>query len=126
MATSALTHSKLDETLDNNDIVIIDFYADWCGPCKFFAPVFEQASVRYPDIAFAKVDTEQEQSLAATFGVRSIPTLAVFREKVLLFLQPGALPEAALEQLISQVKALDMAEVHAKIAEEEQGKRAAG
>ncbi len=119
MATMDLTFDKLESTLENNEIVLIDFFADWCGPCKSFAPVFEAASEKHPDIAFAKCDTEAEQQLAATFGVRSIPTLAVFREKVLLFLQPGALPGAALDELVDKVKELDMDDVRKEIAEQE-------
>lgn len=119
MATLHLTQDKLEDTLESNDIVLIDFFADWCGPCKSFAPVFEAASEKYPDIAFAKCDTEAEQQLAATFGVRSIPTLAVFREKVLIFLQPGALPAPALEELVTKVKELDMEDVRKQIAEAE-------
>jgi thioredoxin 1 len=118
MATSTLTHDKLDDLLAHNDIVLIDFFTDWCGPCKVFAPVFEEASEKHPDVKFAKCNTEQEQQLAAVFGVRSIPTLAVFRQKVLLFLQPGAMPSGALEDLISQVKSLNMDEVRDSIEKE--------
>ncbi|TNE46098.1 MAG: thioredoxin [Deltaproteobacteria bacterium] len=117
MATQTLTYDNFMETLENNDILLIDFYADWCGPCKMFAPIFERTSEKYPDIKFAKVDTEAEQQLAAEFGIRSIPSLAVFREKVLVFMQPGALPEKVLVDIIEQVKDIDMAEVHKEIEE---------
>ena len=110
-----LTKESFDETIENNDIVLIDFWAEWCGPCKMFKPIFEKVATRHTDIAFAKVDTEAQQDLAAQFGIRSIPTLGIFREKVLLFLQPGMLPEAALEDVINQVKGLDMAEVRKEI-----------
>ncbi|MBK5222904.1 MAG: thioredoxin [Acidimicrobiia bacterium] len=116
MATIELTESSFEETLTDNDIVIVDWWASWCGPCKMFAPVFEEAAERHDDIVFAKVDTEAEQALAGSAGIMSIPTLMVFRENVLLFNQAGALPPAALEDLISQVKAIDMAEVHRDIA----------
>lgn len=119
MATLNLTQDILEDTIEKNDIVLIDFYADWCGPCKMFAPIFEQASEKHPGIVFAKVNTEQEQELAGSFGVRSIPTLAVFREKVLLFLQPGALPENALNELIDKVKEVDMEEVRKEIESEQ-------
>jgi thioredoxin 1 len=119
MATVDLTFDQLENTLESNEIVLIDFFADWCGPCKSFAPVFEAASEKHPDIAFAKCDTEAQQQLAAAFGVRSIPTLAVFREKVLLFLQPGALPGGALDELVDKVKELDMQDVRKQIAEQE-------
>lgn len=119
MSTVNLTYDQLDATLESNDIVLIDFFADWCGPCKMFAPVFERASEKHQDVKFAKCNTEQEQQLAAAFGVRSIPTLAIFRDKILLFLQPGALPEHALEDLVEQVRKLDMEEIHKKIKEEE-------
>lgn len=125
MATEFLTYDNFIDTLETNDILLIDFYADWCGPCKMFGPIFERTSEKYPDIKFAKVDTEAEQQLAAEFGVRSIPSLAVFREKVLVFMQPGALPEEALVDIIDQVKGLDMEEVHKEIAEQKSNSSAA-
>jgi len=118
MATLAMTIDNFEETILGNDIVLIDFWADWCGPCKAFGPVFEKVSEKHPDIVFAKVDTEAEQEIAAQFGIRSIPTLAIFREKVLLFNQAGALPEASLEDVVARVKDLDMDEVRTAIAEE--------
>ena len=122
MATVELTKETFDDTVNGNAMVIIDFWAPWCGPCKGFAPVYEKASETHADVVFAKVNTDEQQELAGAFGIRSIPTLMVFREKVILFQQAGALPGTALEQVISQAKALDMAKVHQEIsAQQPQG-----
>jgi len=119
MATVALTLDTFNETIEENDTVLVDFWADWCGPCKSFAPTFETASEENPDLVFAKVDTEDQSELAQAFGIRSIPTLMIFRERVLLYSQPGALPASALEDLISQVRELDMDDVRRQLAEQD-------
>jgi thioredoxin 1 len=111
MAVDALKAESFDSTITDNDIVVIDFWAPWCGPCKGFAPVFEQVADENPDIKFVKVNTDEEQSLAGHFGIRSIPTLMVFREQVIVFQQPGALPKGVVEDVLRQVRELDMTEV---------------
>ncbi|HZM41951.1 MAG TPA: thioredoxin [Acidimicrobiales bacterium] len=113
---TALTEATFEQTVTGNDIVLVDWWASWCGPCRAFAPVFAAAAEKHADITFAKVDTEAEQNLAGMAGIMSIPTLMIFREGVLVFSQPGALPAAALEDLIDQVRALDMDEVHRTVA----------
>jgi len=117
VATVTLTKDNFDQVVNGSDMVLVDFWAPWCGPCKGFAPVFEAASEKHGDIVFAKVNTDDEQELAASFNIRSIPTLMFFREKVILYSQAGALPGSALEQIISKGKELDMAVVHKEIAE---------
>lgn len=120
MATVDLTKDNFEKTVNDNPIVIIDFWAPWCGPCRGFAPVFEKASESHPDVVFAKINSDEQQELAGAFNIRSIPTLMVFREKVVLFQQAGALPGQALEQVLTQAKTLDMAKVHAEIAAQQQ------
>ncbi len=117
MATVALHKDNFDETVGSNGTVLVDFWASWCGPCRMFAPIFESASETHSDVVFAKVDTEDQQELAARFGIMSIPTLMVFRDQVLLYAQAGALPGAALEELITKVQELDMDDVRRQIAE---------
>jgi thioredoxin 1 len=116
VATVDLTKDNFDQTVKENAIVIVDFWAPWCGPCRGFAPVYEKASEQHLDVVFAKVNTDEQKELAAGFGIRSIPTLMVFRENVILYNEPGALPGNALEQVITQAKALDMAKVHQELA----------
>ena len=115
MATVDLTKDDFEKTINDNPIVVIDFWAPWCGPCRGFAPIYEKSSEAHPDVVFAKINTDEQQELAGSFGIRSIPTLMVFRDKVILYQQAGALPGNALEQVIAQAKSLDMAKVHQEI-----------
>ena len=120
MSTQEITKDTFNDTINNNDIVLVDWWASWCGPCRSFAPVFEEASDRHGDIVFAKIDTEAQPELSAMARITSIPTLMAFREGILIFSQPGALPSASREELIGKVRELDMAQVHAALADEEQ------
>lgn len=119
MATVELTTATFDETVGKDGIVLVDFWADWCGPCKRFAPIFEKSSEAKPEIVHAKVDTEAQQELGMKFGITAIPTLMAFRDGIMVFNQAGALPEPALQQLVDAVEALDMADVRKQIAEHE-------
>jgi len=116
MATVEVTKDNFTQTLENNPVVLIDFWATWCGPCRMFAPVFDKVSGNHEDVVFAKVNTDEQRDLAAEHQIMSIPTLMVFKEKILVFRQSGALPEQALEELVKQVKALDMEQVRAEMA----------
>ncbi len=118
MSTVDLTQENFEDVIQKNAVVLVDFWAPWCGPCRAFAPVYEATSAQHPDVIFAKVNTEDQQELAATFQVRSIPTLMLFREQIILFSQPGSLPGAALEDVLAKAKALDMDMVRKEIAEQ--------
>jgi thioredoxin len=120
VATVELTKENFEKTVTENPMVIVDFWAPWCGPCRGFAPVYEKASEAHTDVVFAKVNTDEQQELAGAFNIRSIPTLMVFREKVILFQQAGALPGQALDQVLTQAKTLDMTKVHQEIAQQQQ------
>lgn len=120
MPTTDITIAEFEDTVSSDGIVFVDFWADWCGPCKSFAPIFEAAADKHDDISFAKVDTEAEQELAGALAIRSIPTLMIFRDGIQLFSQAGALPAPALEDIIGQVRALDMDEVRAEVAAQQQ------
>lgn len=119
MATVELTKDNFEETVTGNGIVLVDWWADWCGPCKMFAPTFEKSSEQHEDVVFGKIDTEDQRELSAEAGIQSIPTLMAFRDGILLYSQPGALPPAALEEIIGKVKELDMDAVRAEIEKEE-------
>jgi thioredoxin 1 len=120
MATLELTKENFDETIVNNDIVLIDFWAPWCAPCRSFAPIYEQTSENHTDIVFGKVNTEEEQELAAAYRIRSIPTLMLLREQILLYAQPGMLSVAQLEQIVTQARELDMDKIREEIEKEQQ------
>lgn len=126
MSTQEITQENLTQTVQDSNIMLLDFWADWCGPCKQFSPVFEEASEKHTDITFGKVDTEDQQQLAAAAGISSIPTLMAFREGILVFSQPGALNGSQLEQVIQAVRDLDMDEVRAQVAEAEKAENAQG
>jgi thioredoxin 1 len=123
-STVELTKDNFDDVVSGNGFVLIDFWAEWCGPCRNFAPVYEKAAERHDDLVFAKVDTEAQPELAATFEIRSIPTLMIVRDNIAVYAQPGALPEAALEDLIKQARTLDMDEVRASVAKAQEAQEA--
>ena len=120
MALEQLTGANFNEKVSSNEIVILDFWAEWCGPCKQFGPIFEKVAEEYPEILFGKINTEEEQELAGMFQIRSIPTVAIMREGIVVFMQPGLIPEEGLKDLIKQVKELDMDEVRKEIEKQQQ------
>ena len=125
MAVMELTKENFEQVITSNATVIVDYWAPWCGPCRGFAPVFEKVSESHPDVVFAKVNTDEEQEIAAHFQIRSIPTLMVFRDQIIVFSQPGAMPQGAFEQVVSKAKGLDMDEVRKQISQQEGGQNAA-
>ncbi|MCU0934585.1 MAG: thioredoxin [Gammaproteobacteria bacterium] len=124
MATVELTRDNFKNTVDTNSLVLVDFWAEWCGPCRMFAPIYEDISERYPDAVFGKVNTEMERELSQMFGIRSIPTLMIFRDQIIVFSQPGALPASALEDVVQKAQALDMNMVREQIAKQQARKDA--
>lgn len=115
MSIQTLTEANFNQTIEDNELVLLDFWASWCGPCQSFAPVYQQASEEHPDIVFGKIDTESEQTLAQAFQIRSIPTLMIFKEQIVIFSQPGVIPASALNELVSKARELDMDQVRAEI-----------
>ncbi|MBF0453496.1 MAG: thioredoxin [Magnetococcales bacterium] len=124
MATINLTKENFEQTVTDNDMVIVDFWASWCGPCKTFAPIFEKVSEQFPDVVFAKVETDEQQELAGAFQIRSIPTLMIFREKIIIFSQPGMMPEQPFVEVITKAKALDMEDVKKDVAKQQAEQKA--
>lgn len=122
MATTVLTADNFEQTITSNDLILVDFWAPWCGPCRSFAPIYESVAEQYPDVVFAKVNTDEEQALAAHFNIRSIPTLMIFKENIIVFSQAGSLPASALEEVITKAKDLDMEVVRDEIAKQQQAK----
>ena len=123
MATVELNRDNFKQTVDDNGVVLVDFWAEWCGPCRMFAPIYEEVSERYPGVVFGKVNTEMERELAQMFGIRSIPTLMIFREQIIIFAQPGALPGSALEDIIQKAQALDMNMVREQVSKQQQSRQ---